>query len=90
MRDSLLQSFILATEGSHTFPLGMLLRPVTLLRKSLLQHNDVTQQLHFLRVQIGRSAGLKATRRGLPCGHTSGIGSSTAGELLCGPSSKCV
>ena len=43
--------------------------------------------LCFLRVQVGRATGLKATRRGLLCGHTPGIGGSTAGELLCGSTS---
>ena len=65
-------------------------RPELLLRLLLTQYSYVTQQLRFLRVQIGRkcATGLKAARCGLLCGHTPGIGESTAVELLCGSYSK--
>ena len=64
--------------------------PESLLRLLLLKHSNIVQQLRFLRVQVGRTTGRKATRRGLLCGHTPGIGGSTAGELLCGSTSKGV
>ena len=81
----LLHGLILLAEGSNPLLLPTLC-PESLFRLLLPKHCNVVQQLRFLRVQVGRSAGLKATRRGLLCGHTSGIGGSTAGELLCGPS----
>ena len=81
-----MHGLILLTESSYPVLLSTL-SPELLLRLLLTQYSNVTQQLRFLRVQVGRSTGLKATRRGLLCGHTPGIGGSTAGELLCGSTS---
>ena len=85
------QGFILLAESSDPL-LPLALCPKLLLRLLLTQYSYVMQQLRFLRAQIGRkcATGPKAARRGLLCGHTSGIGGSSAGELLCGSSSKCV
>ena len=71
------QGLISLTEGNNSLLLPAL-RPEMLL---------CALSLCFLRVQVGRSAGLKATKHGLLCGHMSGIGSSAAGELLSGSSS---
>ena len=85
------QGFILLHESSNSAPLSTL-SPESLLLLLLTHHSYVSQQLRFHRVQVGRmcATGLKAARRGLLCGHTPGIGGSTAGELLSGYTSKGV
>ena len=91
MGDGSLRGLVLPAKRGVELLLRTLLRKITLLLALYLGGEpNIALPLCFLRVQIGRSAGLKATRGGLLCGHTSGIGNSTAGELLCGPSSKCV
>ena len=48
----------------------------------LLDSSNIVQQSRFLRVQVGRFAGLKAAKCGLLCGRTPGIGESTASDPL--------
>ena len=84
MSRGLLQSLVLLTESSNPLLLPAL-RPKLLLGLLLLQRNDITHQLRFLRVQIGRSAGLKATGRGLLSGPAGICGSTTRHGLLSGP-----
>ena len=97
MGGGLLQGLVLLTERGDALVLSTLLSPVTLLLMLLAQSPNGTLQLcslfvqrilrplRFRRVLVGQVvAGLKATERGLLCGHTSGIGESAAGKLLCG------
>ena len=83
-----LQGLVLPAKCGVELLLRTLFRKITVLLALYIGGDtNIALPLCFIRVRIGRSAGLKATRRGLLCGHTSGIGSSTAGDLLCGPSS---
>ena len=101
MGSGLLQGLIALTNISNTVlppalrpePLLMLLAQQRVgapcLRDRIVQ--KIVQPMRFRRVQLGRVvAGLKATKRGLLCGRTSGLGDSAAGELLSGSTSMGV
>ena len=101
MGSGLLQGLIALTNISNTV-LPPALRPEPLLMPLAQRHVGtpclrdrivqwIVQPLRFRRVLVGPVvAGLKATKRGLLCGRTSGIGDSAAGELLSGSTSMSV